>query len=452
MKARSRWTTRLVVLMAVLALVAGACSGDDDTGETTAAPAGETTAAPAGETTAAPAGETTAAPAGETTAAPSDGMQFEGVEVEVLTFTGPQIAEPLIRRAPDFEALTGAKVNVTTVPFAELFQNMLTDAATGTNSFDAWVFAPQWIVDLAVPGYVEDLTARVAADPAIAWDDVAPFFADFSSTYEGTIRSIPLDGDFHMVYYRTDVLADNGLEAPRTWDEYLAVAAAVDGQDMNGDGEADYGSCISKARGQQSFWWIHSIAAPYVQSQGTSSGAFFDLSDFSPLVDNEGFIRGLEVYKETGDYGPVDETNLGVGDTRGLFTAGRCALSLDWGDIGTLALDPETSVVQDLVGAVITPGSTQVIDASGALVDCDASTCPHAVDGVNHAPFASFGGWSGGVNAGGRRCGQGCSVCVLLIHGRTRAGQRGCNRWSNWVQSVSDLTVRETTACGSRPV
>ena len=30
---------------------------------------------------------------------------------------------------------------------------------------------------------------------------------------------------------------------------------------------------------------------------------------------------------------------------------------------------------------------------------CDETTCPYAVNGVNHAPFASFGGWSGGINA-----------------------------------------------------
>jgi multiple sugar transport system substrate-binding protein len=106
------------------------------------------------------------------------------------------------------------------------------------------------------------------------------------------------------------------------------------------------------------------------------------------------------VYKETTQYGPPDELNLGVGDTRGLFTSGRCALTMDWGDIGTLAIDPKTSTVKDKVGAVITPGSTEVLDwATGKLVKCDATTCPNAVDGVNHAPFASFGGWAGAVNA-----------------------------------------------------
>ena len=70
---------------------------------------------------------------------------------------------------------------------------------------------------------------------------------------------------------------------------------------------------------------------------------------------------------------------------------------MDWGDIGTLT--PGT-YAQDKTGATITPGWKQVLDrATGKLVPCDATTCPNAVDGVNYAPFASFGGWSGAINA-----------------------------------------------------
>src|SRR5690606_3948308 len=92
---------------------------------------------------------------------------YEGVEVNILTFVGPQVAEPLQRRGPDFTALTGAKVNVVTVPNAELYQKALTDMATGTNSFDGFLFAPQWIVDFAPAGFLEDLTPRVTADEAL---------------------------------------------------------------------------------------------------------------------------------------------------------------------------------------------------------------------------------------------------------------------------------------------
>ena len=84
-----------------------------------------------------------------------------------MTFTGPQIAEPLQRRAPEFEALTGAKVNVITVPFSDLYTKLLTDWSSGTNSIDAAVFAPQWMVDYVAAGYLEDLTERVAEDKAL---------------------------------------------------------------------------------------------------------------------------------------------------------------------------------------------------------------------------------------------------------------------------------------------
>ncbi|MHA1524624.1 MAG: ABC transporter substrate-binding protein [Alphaproteobacteria bacterium] len=326
-------------------------------------------------------------------------MKYDGVTVNVMTFTGPQIAEPLQRRAPDFEKLTGAKINVITVPFSDLYTKLLTDWASGTNSIDAAVFAPQWMVDYVVPGFLEDLTDRVAKDSALQVDDIGQFFREFSQQFKGRTYLLTVDGDFQMVYYRTDVLADLGMQPPKTWDDYIAIAKAAQGKDMNGDGQGDYGSCIAKKRSAQSYWMVTSVAGAFIQSKGTSQGVFFDTKTMKPLVNNEAFGAALDVYVETTKYAPPDEINLDVGDTRGLFTSGRCALTIDWGDIGTLAIDPKTSKVIDKVGASILPGSKKILDrATGKLVACDANTCPYAVDGINHAPFAAFGGWSGGIN------------------------------------------------------
>jgi multiple sugar transport system substrate-binding protein len=376
----NRRILRGAALVASAVLIVGACQGTAPT----SAPPGSTAASPGAS-----------APTGSAAA-----QDFSGTTVNVLTFTGPQIAEPLQRRAPDFEKLTGAKINVTTVPFADLYQKILTDISTGTNSYQAFVFDPQWMGDFVTPGYLEDISAKVTADTGLDWQDVGPFFRDFSATYQGKVYAIPLDGDFHMVYYRKDIFDKDGQAPPKTWDEYLEIAKKYQGKDLNDDGTPDYGSCISKKRGAQAYWWITSIAGPYIQTQGTGQGAFFNTDDMKPLVNNEAFARALDIYKESTQYGPPDEINLDVGATRGLFTSGRCALSIDWGDIGTLAIDPATSKVADKVGSIITPGSKQVLDrATGKLVACDATTCPNAVDGVNYAPFASFGGWSGAINA-----------------------------------------------------
>src|SRR5207245_3812482 len=107
----------------------------------------------------------------------------------------------------------------------------------------------------------------------------------------------------------------------------------------------------------------------------------------------------LDSYKPLSKSGPPAQLNDDVGNSRGLFITGRCALSLDWGDIGTLAIDKTQAKVADKVGAVILPGSKQLLDRStGQLADCNATLCPYATNGVNHAPFAAFGGWSGAIN------------------------------------------------------
>ena len=332
------------------------------------------------------------------TPAASQGDKFKGVNVNILTFNGPQVAEPLQRRAPDWEQLTGGHVNVVAVGFQTIYDKALLDASTGTNAFDAYVFNPQWLGDFTGPGYLMDLTDRVNNDPQLDWQDIGPFFRDFNATYDGKVYTIPLDGDFHMVYYRSDILEKDGVKPPATWDDYLTIAAKYNGQDLNGDGQPDYGSCIAKKKGAQSYWWIISIAGGLLQGKGTADGAFFDTTNMNPLLgQNEAMTKALETYAKTADFGPPDELNMDVGGTRGLFTTGRCALSMDWGDIGTLT--PGT-YAQDKTGATITPGWKQVLDrATGKLVPCDATTCPNAVDGVNYAPFASFGGWSGAVNA-----------------------------------------------------
>ena len=78
------------------------------------------------------------------------------------------------------------------------------------------------------------------------------------------------------------------------------VAKEYNGKDLNGDGMPDYGSCIAKKKGQQSYWWIISIAGGLLQAKGTGQGAFFDTTNMNPLFNNDALRRkALETYKAT---------------------------------------------------------------------------------------------------------------------------------------------------------
>jgi len=78
-------------------------------------------------------------------------LPFEGVEINILTIAGDAISGPLRERAPDFEAATGAIINISDLPFADLYNKILLDAADPNGEFDGYVFAVTWTPDFAAP-------------------------------------------------------------------------------------------------------------------------------------------------------------------------------------------------------------------------------------------------------------------------------------------------------------
>ena len=303
--------------------------------------------------------------------------------------------------------------------------------------------------DFVGPGYLLDLTDRVS-------NDAAARVAGHRAVLPRLQRHLQRQGLHDPARRRLPhgLLPErhpdkDGLKAPTTWDDYLTIAQKYQGQDLNGDGEPDYGSCIAKKKGAQSYWWIISVAAGLLQSQGTNQGAFFDTTNMNPLFgQNEAMTKALETYAKTAKSGPPDELNMDVGGTRGLFTTGRCALTMDWGDIGTLT--PGT-YAQDKTGATITPGWKEVLDrATGKLVPCDATTCPNAVDGVNYAPFASFGGWSGAINAQAPKKNQDAVYDFLSYMSAPAHLGEDVTLGKTGLQPVPDLTLQQPGAVDRR--
>ena len=86
-------------------------------------------AAPAASASAAASEAASASASAASASLPPQGDKFKGVNVNILTFNGPQVAEPLQRRAPDWERLTGGHVNVIAVGFQTIYDKTLLDAS-----------------------------------------------------------------------------------------------------------------------------------------------------------------------------------------------------------------------------------------------------------------------------------------------------------------------------------
>lgn len=325
------------------------------------------------------------------------GQLYQGTEARVIAPAEAAVVDLLERRAAEFQEQTGAVITVDTVP--DLYQTILSDVATGQNNYDGFIYSPQWLADYAALGYLADLTEQVQSDPRLAWADIAPFYGDIGSRYGGQIYGIPLAADTQFVYYRADVLEEIGVAPPKTWDDYVEIAGVANELDINQDGPPDFGSCLAK--GEQPYRFLYAMAGPYLQFEGTERGVFFTIDDFEPRVDNPGFRRALELYKEMMLYSPPDGLSSGLEEIRRLVLDGRCVLTIDSGTLAKLASDPQQSSVHDTLSAIILPGATEIVDpATGQLTPCDEelNNCPLAIDEINYAPFAAADGWIGSLN------------------------------------------------------
>ena len=134
--------------------------------------------------------------------------QFAGTTITVTAEAGLQALLDKQFTGPEFEQLTGVKVNVVELPNEEIYPKTILEHQAGTGAYDAVLISPAWLADLVANG------AIVPLDPYIEkygvkseFDDINPAFKDWMS-YEGKIYGLVVDGDVLVTYYRTDLFAD----------------------------------------------------------------------------------------------------------------------------------------------------------------------------------------------------------------------------------------------------
>jgi multiple sugar transport system substrate-binding protein len=329
--------------------------------------------------------------------------QFEGQTVVVVTQTGRSIGGPVEDFAPEWEAMTGGRVQLQQFAFGELFEKMISSFETGAGSYDVLIFPADWAGDFMGPGHLEPISDEMRE--ALDWDDVVPLYGERITAWGGQVYALPYDGDSHMLFYRKD-LVDGGeydaefeaqygypLAEPQTWSEYRDIAEFFNGRVVETDGVMApiYGALEAQRRNAQSYWVYLSRAAGYGKVPGNPC-FFFSCDDMTPQVNNPGWVRALEEYIEIREHGDPNMINYDVADTRAYFPAGGSVLNIDWGDIGPISIDPTASVIANQVGFGVLPGGEQYWDnEAGEWVTPEG--------GVNHAPFIAFGGWIIGVSA-----------------------------------------------------
>jgi multiple sugar transport system substrate-binding protein len=333
----------------------------------------------------------------------AQGKPFAGKRVVVATQTGPSISGPVKDHAPDWEAQSGATVEVAEFSFGDLFTKILTSFETGSNDFDMIIFPADWAGDFMAPGYLMPIPQDVI--DKLEPKDIIPLYADRITAWGNTRYALPYDGDAHMLYYRKDLINPKSpyaadfkakygydLDEPQTWSQYYDIATFFNGRDVETAGETApiYGVAEAQRRNAQSYWVFLSHAAAYGKIPGNPC-FFFSCDDkFTPQVNNPGWVAALEDYIHSRDLGSPEQNQWDVAQTRVTFPAGCCAMNIDWGDVGPISYDKNASVIVGNTGFAALPAAKHYWDyVTGQWVEKE-----------NRAPFIAFGGWIIGIAAG----------------------------------------------------
>lgn len=163
-------------------------------------------------------------------------LPYAGQVLRVLAFRDPH-GQAVAHRVPQFEALTGAVVQLDLVPTQSLSNKVMIDQAGG-GSYDLYAVDEPYVplfasMLLPLSAWPEPRVQSASAyKPEVygqaTWD---------ASSYLGTAFGLPVSGNVYMYMYRTDLFDDAGersrflqrfgyaLASPRSLEEMRDVAA-----------------------------------------------------------------------------------------------------------------------------------------------------------------------------------------------------------------------------------
>ncbi len=321
---------------------------------------------------------------------------YRGVTLNVLTLEKPVLGEPTELHARQFEKLTGAKINITFVPFNKFYQELI--LGLKQNKYDAIFYGSMWIADILQ--YLEPLPKKMLNSPE--YREVLPHYKSIASWGEKPYQ-VPIDGDRHYLQYRKDLLDDpsyrtafkkqtgRDLEVPRTWPELQEIARFFNGRKL-GDGHIISG--IAEITVSDSLLGNQFIkrAAPYAKHPEVKGGFYFDLETMEPLINTPGFVEALKDFVAAQGLYPEGGRNFSFPQVIRSFGHGEAVFSDSWDDPFIEAME-QGNPLRNKVAAALSPGSRKVWNRKTEKWD----TFPR----VNYVPYIVYG-WTSAVTRSSR--------------------------------------------------
>ncbi len=322
--------------------------------------------------------------------------EFAGVELTFMGLNNQNLHNFLFRGfLKPWEAYTGAKLNWIDLAQADYNARLQQSIATGTVDFDIIEMGAPFEGDVCGKGLASVMPDWVAK--LIDMDDYVGYLKAPVGTWDGKTYRISIDGDCHTFAYRTDYYdnadfakawkeagGEGDWAPPKTWKQVNAHAKFLKGKKDPLTGLDAHGFLDPlKGWGGFGFYFLEDRATAYAKHPDDPAW-LFDPDTMKPRVNNPAFVRAIQEVMDIMSTFPADQINADPGTTAfQQFLAGTGSALTWWGDVGSNARTSDTSVVGDVVGFDIIPGSEAVYNSKSGQWEQKA----------NEAPNMAYIGW-----------------------------------------------------------
>lgn len=323
--------------------------------------------------------------------------EFKGVELTFMGLNNQNLHNLLFRGfLKPWEAYTGAKINWIDLAQSDYNARLQQSIATGTVDFDIIEMGAPFEGDVCGKGLASEMPDWVKKQ--IDMDDYVGYLKAPVGTWAGKTYRISIDGDCHTFNYRTDYFSDADLAAawkaeghegewgvPKTWQKVQEVTKFLKGKKVGGQDAYGYLD-PAKGWGGFGFYFLGSRATAYAKHPDDKAW-LFDADTMKPRVNNPAWVRAIQDVLDALPSEPADQLNADPGTTGfQQFLGGTGSMLAWWGDIGSNAKTSDSSVVGDVIGFDILPGSDDVYNAKTGAWDTLAG-------GPNYSPNMAYIGW-----------------------------------------------------------
>ncbi|MGD1972990.1 MAG: hypothetical protein PVH85_14360 [Desulfobacterales bacterium] len=323
--------------------------------------------------------------------------EFKGVKLTFMGLNNQNLHNFLFRGfLKPWEAYTGAKIDWIDLAQADYNARLQQAIATETVDFDILEMGAPFEGDVCGKGLASEMPDWVKQQ--IEMDDYVHYLKAPVGTWDGKTYRISIDGDCHNFNYRTDYFSDPELakawkaeghegewEVPKTWQKVQEVTKFLGGKKFQGMDAYGYLD-PAKGWGGFGFYFLGSRATAYAKHPDDKA-FLFDADTMKPRVNNPAWVRAIQDVIDALPSEPPNQLNADPGTTAfQQFLAGTGSMVSWWGDVGSMCKTSDSSVVGDVTGFSILPGSDDVYNSKTGNWDKLPS-------GPNFAPNMAYIGW-----------------------------------------------------------